>query len=234
MKTTSFLAFLLIFTFAAPAYAQTAADFSDEGLGDEDLSVDLAAEALPTTNGVSYWWERVRGNVVSVFTFNAEKKAAHMRLRLHQLDRKLAACAAISDPECAAKIEQRIQALQDRTERYIAKREELRQQHQQRFEQWRAKRAARLEELSQRAAERQSQRQELLQQRQQDRQQAIENRQQRRQQIQENIQQRRDQRQQNREQLIEMRSQNLKNKLDATRQQVGDHQQNTLDSINEN
>lgn len=224
MKTISFLTFLLVFTFAIPAHAQTAADFSDEGLGDEDLTTDLAAESLPTTNGVSYWWERVRHNVVSVFTFNAEKKAAQMRLRLHQLDRKLAACAAIADPECVAKIEQRIQALQDRTGRYIAKRQELRQQHQQRFEQWRAKREARIQELRQHATQRQSQHQELLQQRQQNRQQAIKNRQQRGQSTIE-------QRQQNREHLIEMRSQNLKDRLDAARQQADEHQQNLEQAI---
>jgi len=237
MKLIYLLIFLLTLSFAFPAYAQadnleeeaqvTATDFSDEGLGDDDLTTDLAAEALPTTDVASYWWENLRGNVISVFTFNAEKKAAQMRLRLHRLDRKLAACAEVGDPECAAKIEQRIQALQERTERYIAKRQELREQHLQRFEEWRAKRVARAQELRQRAAARQSQQQELLQQRQQNRQQAIENRQQNRQSTIE-------QRQQNREQLIELRSQNLKGKLDATRQQVGEHQQNLRDLEAEN
>ncbi|MFH1354455.1 MAG: hypothetical protein ABIH36_04180 [bacterium] len=211
MKNISFLAFLLIFIFVTPAYAQTVENFSDEGLGDEDLTVDLAAEALPTTDAVSYWWENFRGNVISVFTFNAEKKAARMRLRLHRLDRKLAACAELGDEECVAKVAERTQALQDRTERYIAKRQELQAQHQQRFAEWRARRAAKAQALHQRAAGLRSQRQELLQQRQESRQQAIENRRQGRQST---IEQRR----QNREQLIEMRSQNLKDKLDATRQ----------------
>ena len=171
MKLIYLLIFLLTLSFAFPAYAKTAnsleepapvtvGDFSDEGLGDEDLTADLEAEALPTTDAVSYWWENLRGNVVNVFTFNAEKKAAQMRLRLHRLDRKLAACAEVGDPECAAKIEQRIQALQERTERYIAKRQELREQHLQRFEEWRAKRVARAQELRQRAAERRGQRQQ--------------------------------------------------------------------------
>ncbi len=237
MKLIYLLIFILTFSFALPAIAQTnnleeevpvtATDFSDEGLGDDDLTADLAAEALPTTDAVSYWWENLRSNVISVFTFNAEKKAAQMRLRLHRLDRKLAACAEVGDPECAAKIEQRIQALQERTERYIAKRQELREQHLRRLEEWRAKRAARLPELRQRAAERRSQRQQLLQQRQENRQQAIENRQQNRQSTIE-------QRQQNREQLIELRSQNLKGKLDATRQQAEEHQQNLRDLEAEN
>lgn len=224
MKTISFLAFLLIFTFATPAYAQTAADFSDEGLGDEDLTVDLAAEALPTTNGLAYGWERLRSNIQSIFTFNAERKAALYRLRLHRLDRKLAACAEIGDQECVAKVEEHSQNLEQRTEKYIAKRQELEANFQDRFLKWRENRQARAVQWRQHAAERQSQRQELLQQRQENRQQAIKNRQQ-------NRQNTADQRQRNREHLIEMRSQNLKDKLDAARQRADEHQQNLEQAI---
>lgn len=257
MKLIYLLIFLLTPSFALPVYAQTAngleepaaaavGDFSDEGLGDEDLTTDLAAEALPTTDAVSYWWENLRDNVINVFTFNITKKAARLRLQLHRLDRKLAACAELGDEECVAKIEERTRALQERTERYIARHQELREQHQQRFAEWRARRAARVQELHQRAAERRNQHQELLQQRQQNRRQAIKNRQQNRQSTVEQRQQNRqdviiqqrqegrqdsiEQRQQNRERLIELRSQNLKNKLDATRQQAEEHQQNLRDA----
>lgn len=211
MKLIYSLIFLLTLSFTFPAYAETTTDFSDEGLSDADLTTDLAAEALPTTNAASFWWENVRDNVISVFTFNVEKKAAQMRLRLHRLDRKLAACAEIGDQECIAKVEERSQALEQRTEQYIAKRQELKDKFQDRFIQWRESRDAKASELQQQAAARRDQRQQLTQQRQANRQQAIQNR------------------QQNREQLIEMRSQNLKDRLDAAREGAASHQQKLRD-----
>lgn len=240
MKLIYLLIFLLTPSLAFPVYAQTAnsleepapvaaGDFSDEGLSDEDLTADLEAEALPTADVASYWWENLRDNVVNVFTFNITKKAARLRLQLHRLDRKLAACAELGDEECVAKIEERMRALQERTERYITRHQELREQHRQRFAEWRARRTARVQELHQRAAALRDSKQQLLQQRLENRQEAVQNRQQLWQQRKENRQSTIEQRQQNRERLIELRSQNLKNKLDATRQQAAEHQQNLRD-----
>lgn len=195
-------------------------DFSDEGLGDADLELDLAAEALPTTDRVRFWLERLRNNVASVFTFNVERKAAQLRLRLHQMDRKLTACAEIGDEECVAKIEVHIQALKDRTERYITRHEELSEQHQQRFEEWRQRRESRIERLRQLATDRRANRTELLEQR---RAKSREARANRRDYLRNKSQESREQldlRQQNREQLIELRSQNLKDRLDDTRSKI--------------
>lgn len=213
---------------AAAAKTVISVSFSDEGLDDEDLNSDLAAEALPTANSFLYRWERFRNNIQSVFTFNAEKKAIHYRFRLHQLDRKLAACAEIGDEQCISKVEKHIQSLETRADNFIAKRQELKEQLLDKFDQWRTDRNARIEDLKQRAAERRAKRQEFREQRKEKRAEAKENRQKRREELkqrQQNRQYTAEQRQQNREQLIEMRSQSIKNKLDATRDQVKLHNQ---------
>ncbi len=258
MRSPLFLIFFLLSFFALPAFAETpsstndsvsvdstsavetetvdVADFSDEGLGDEDLSLDLEAEALPTTNNFIYRWERLRDNIKSIFTFNAEKKAALYRSRLHQLDRKMAACAEIGDEQCTSKVEEHIQALEDRADSYIERRQELQEKLLDRFDQWRANRDTRIEGLKQRAIERRAKKQELKEQREEKRAEAKKNRLERRKEAQENKQERQttiQQRQQNREQLIEMRSSNLKNQLDATLDQVEQYNQETEEVITE-
>ena len=190
--------------------SDTSTNFDDEGLTDSDLETNLAAEALPTTNGVTYWWERVRDNLVSVFTFNAEKKAAQYRVRLHRLDRKAAACAQIGDEECLVKVEKHQQALQDRAERFIARRQELKDKLEARFTDWRQQRSERQAEWKLQAVERSDQRQELLQQRRDNRSDARQSRRQqlqlRRQQGQDTRLDRRSDRQQLRQQQLEQRS----------------------------
>jgi chromosome segregation ATPase len=248
------LSFLFIFI-ALPAYAETPinndstivgsapitdtedvapVDFSDEGLDDEDLNSDLEAEALPTTDSFLYRWERFRNNIQSVFIFNAEKKAAHYRFRLHQLDRKLAACAEIGDEQCISKVEEHIQSLETRADKYIARRQELQERLLNKFDQWRASRSDRIEDLKERANERRDKKQELKKQREENRAEAKESRQKRHEELKQRLQERKEeikdrqqdrqitteQRQQNREHLIEVRSSAVKNKLDATRDQV--------------
>ena len=151
-------------------------DFSDEGLDDEDLTEDLEAESLPTTDKFSYHWEQVRDNIISVFTFNAEKKAAQYRLRLHNLDRKIAACADIGDAECVAKIQERIAQMDIRAGAFIARRAELQGELQDKFDAWREARAAKITALRAQAAERKAQREELQAERQAKRDEAKENR----------------------------------------------------------
>lgn len=221
-------------TSTAAANTIVSVSFSDEGLDDEDLNSDLAAETLPTTNIFLYRWERFRNNIQSVFTFNAEKKAAHYRFRLHQLDRKLAACAKIGDEQCISKVEEHIRSLEIRADNYIAKRQELQEKLLDKFDQWRVDRNARIEDLKQRAIERRAKRQELKEQRKGERAEAKKNRQERRKKLKQRRQNRQytiEQRQQNSEQLIEMRSQSIKNKLDATRDQVNLHNQEFEETI---
>lgn len=241
-----------IITMAAlPALAQTepggvptaeAELFAAEGLSEADTADDLAAEALPTTDRVAFWWENMRHRALLALTFNTEQKAARYRLHLHQLDRKMAACAEIGDETCADRIQQRITALEQRAQRFMERREALRDELQEKFLQWREQRAKRREEWRSQAAERRGQLKELLQQRRQRRRDAMqhrretmqtlrqqlkERRQLRRQQRQElrdmrqeNRQERKDLREQNREKLIELRSKNVKDRLDATREKV--------------
>ncbi len=138
---------------AVPTFAQTpaaidSADSTNESLlSDDDLSVDLEAEALPTTERLRYWWERVSANITQSFTRNAERKAELYEEQLHRLDRKAEACAAIGDEECLAKIEQHRTALTERAERFITRREELKGKLLERFKNWRENREARREEL---------------------------------------------------------------------------------------
>ena len=159
------LALLLASPLTAAAQAETAADFADEGLSDTDLTTDLEAESLPTTDPVAFWWEQIQSNVISVFTMNAERKAEQYRLRLHILDRKLAACSEIGDEECVTRIEERMAALEERTGNYIAKREELQEQFQERFAAWRERRETRITKLREKAAERKALRADLLEER---------------------------------------------------------------------
>jgi len=220
------------------------ADFSDEGLGDDDLTMDLEAEALPTTDGWGYRWENWKDGVIGVFTFNSERKAEHMRSRLHKLDRKMEACAEIGDPECAEKIEERMEALQERTEKYIAKREELKDEFQDRFEAWREKREEHRANLELKLNERKAQRAELLEERKAKREDAKENRakhieerkaviEERHEERKANKQERKIDREQNREHLIEVRSPNLKNRLDDTRLKVNEHDEAMEQAIGE-
>lgn len=202
--------------------------FDEEGLSDEDTEIDLEAENLPTTNKFGYLWEQFRGAAVTTFTFNAEKKAAQYRLRLHGLDRKLAACSEIGDTECIKKIEENMQKLNNRTEKYIAKREELKEQLLTRFQDWRAKRESRIKTLEQKAAKNEKDMTELLKKRSIKRIQAIQNRKSWRKRVKENLKKShnllQEEIEQNQEQLIEARSGNLKNKLDQTREKVQLHQ----------
>lgn len=230
--------FTALFIFC-PTYAATSAtdtnapspspDFPTAGLGDDDLSVDLEAEALPTTDFFAYRWERLKNSVISVFTLNAERKTDQYNSRLHQLDRKLAACAEIGDRECAQKIEQHKLKLEAKTAKYLAKREELKEQFYAKYLDWRTKRETISEKLHQRAADREDHQPELVEQRQQRREDAKA----RRRQHLENLRDRQEQHQEEvqnkieaREQLIEARSSSLKNRLDDTREQVELHNQN--------
>jgi len=172
------------------------ADLSDEGLGDDDLEQDLAAEALPTTNRFSYFFERIRDQVTTTFTFNAERKAERYRIRLHNLDRKLTACAEIGDSACGDKIGDRIAVLTDRAEQHIAKKQELADQWEERFAAWRAEREARIQVLRDQALERKGQRQQLIEARQTERQAAQANRRVQREEAQQLRQQNRTDRQQ--------------------------------------
>jgi hypothetical protein len=243
----------LLMLFPLTVAAQIEADFSEEGLSDTDLTTDLEAEALPTTDPVAFWWEQIRGNAISLFTFNAERKAEQYRLRLHILDRKLAACSEIGDDECVTRIEERLAALKDRTEKHIARREELKEQFQERFAAWRARREARIVELREKAVERKSLREDLREERQSHREEARERRRNVMQQRQQTLQriredrrdvrqdqrdqrqelrqeqrsERQDVRQRNREELIQLRSQNARDRLDATRDRVQQRQEAT-------
>ena len=221
------LALLLASPLTAAAQAETAADFADEGLSDTDLTTDLEAESLPTTDPVAFWWEQIQSNVISVFTMNAERKAEQYRLRLHILDRKLAACSEIGDEECVTRIEERMAALEERTGNYIAKREELQEQFQERFAAWRERRESAREHRQAVTKESRETRRRSRQDRQDLRQEQRGERQQLR--------------QENpsfapsgasagkQEKIIELRSQNVKNRLDATQETVERRQAETTE-----
>ena len=225
------------------------ADSAIEELSDSDLSVDLAAEALPTQNQFTYRWENMRNSVLRFFTLKAENKVELYERHLHTLDRKLAACAEIGDEQCTEAIEARIESLTARATNYLERREELRDKLQDKFQAWRQHREAMITERQQRVAELKDKREELVAARQAVTEQARQNRAARQEEIKTNIQERRelieqniDQRQENRqeirqdaqeqrqlnleqrrenqEQLIEMRRQNVKDKLDNTRAKV--------------
>lgn len=134
------------------------------GVDDDDLTVDLEAETLPTTNPVRYFFERLRSNVLVALTFNTERKAAHFETLLHQLDRKLAACAEVGDEECVTRVETHQAALKERATHFFARREELKDEHLERLEAWREKREALVEERRERAAELKEKREELREQ----------------------------------------------------------------------
>ena len=234
---------------AAELNSVTADSAIDEELSDSDLSVDLAAEALPTQNQFTYRWENMRNGVLRFFTLKAENKAELYERHLHTLDRKLAACAEIGDEECTKLIEAHIEKLTARATNYLERREELRDKLQDKFQAWRQHREAMITERQQRVAELKDKREELVAARQAVTEQARQNRAARQEEIKTNIQERRelieqniDQRQENRqeirqdaqeqrqlnleqrrenqEQLIEMRRQNVKDKLDNTRAKV--------------
>lgn len=226
---------------------------------DSDLSVDLAAEALPTVNRLAYGWENMRNGVIRFFTLKAENKAELYQRHLHTLDRKLAACAEIGDEQCTKQIEDRIEKLTTRATDYLARRQELRDKLLTRFQAWRANREALITVRREKASQLQGQREELVAARKAMMDDARQNRsirqeemkaqlQERRAQVKENVEQRQenreqfrqdtkeqrqlnlDQRRQNQEQLIEMRSGNLKNKLDATEEQVQVRQEAVLNA----
>ena len=225
------------------------ADSAIEELSDSDLSVDLAAEALPTQNQFTYRWENMRNGVLRFFTLKAENKAELYERHLHTLDRKLAACAEIGDEQCTEAIEARIESLTARATNYLERREELRDKLQDKFQAWRQHREAMITERQQRVAELKDKREELVAARQAVTEQARQNRAARQEEIKTNIQEQRElieqnidqrqeirqeirqdaqeqkqlnleQRRENQEQLIEMRSQNVKDKLDNTRAKV--------------
>lgn len=183
------------------------------------VSAETAEETLPD-DGIRYHWERFRFGLRRAFVFNAEKKAALYEEQLARLERKSDACAEIGNAECLERIQQRTQALEQRAELYMEKREALKEKHLERLAEWRKQHAERLEKLKARASERQENRTEFQairkEQRQEMRQNVKENIEQRK----ENVDERRDSIQEKREKLIELRSQNVKNKLEATEQRV--------------
>ena len=128
-----------------PAFAQVPSDTT--------LETNLESEALPTTNPWSYRWEALRNRVASVFILNAERQTQHYLNRLHQLDRKLAACAELGDEECVAQVEQDMAAVRTQAENYIANQAEVRERYLERFQDWRAQRQALITERRQRASE---------------------------------------------------------------------------------
>lgn len=210
---------------------EVSSDFDEEGLSDEDTQVDLAAEALPTTNKFGYFWERFRGAAITALTFNAEKKAAQYRLRLHNLDRKLAACSEIGDEECLVKIEERMQKLSDRTEKYIAKRKELKEQFLTRFQDWRDNRESLIQAHREKAEQLRGQRQELRQQRQANRKESRQRRQEHRQQVKDKIKQQRDQRRDNIQDRRDQRQDNIQDRRDQRKDNVQERRGQRQDNI---
>jgi hypothetical protein len=244
----------------SPAPNSTADDtVTDIELPDSDLSVDLAAETLPTVNRLAYGWENMRNGVMRFFTLKAENKAELYERHLHTLDRKLAACAEIGDEQCTKQIEDRIEKLTTRATDYLARRQELKDKLLAKFQAWRERREALVTVRREQASQLQGQREELTTARKAMMDDARQNRairqeemkaqlQERREQVKENVEQRQenreqfrqdteeqrqlnlDQRRQNQEQLIEMRSGNLKNKLDAAEEQVQVRQEAVLNA----
>lgn len=187
--------------------------------GDADLEAEPQAETLPG-DGISFNWEQFRQGLVRAFTFNPEKKAKLFEEHLHRLDRKLAACSELGDEECVARIEARIATLKTRAEKYMEKREELRQKHLQQFQEWRQRREVKLEELKTRLEDNKERFQELRDERREHLQEIKERREQLKENRQERSELRQEQRAANRDQLIELRSKNVKRTLDTTHESV--------------
>lgn len=180
----AFLSLAAIFTvlaYTAPALAQEAQAPSPTPLASEeeaitladDLYEDLPAESLPTTNPFRFGLENVFYNLQNLFTFNAEKQAQLYQWRLHQLDRKAAACAQIGDDQCLQAIESRKEKLEEKTESYIEKHEEIRERLLARFQQWRQQREQHWQEAHTQAENKREYREQLMEQRRDMRKEAI-------------------------------------------------------------
>jgi len=140
-------------------------EFADEGLNSSDLSDGVEAQVLPD-EPFKFGWESAWFNIRRAFTVSAERKAALDRLRLHQLDIKLAACAELGDEECMGRIEERISDLERKANDFLQRREDLKERLQERFSLWRSKRNERIEELRERAGQRRDRLEQLYQERQ--------------------------------------------------------------------
>lgn len=176
---------------------------------EDDLGEDLEAEVLPTTDRWAFWWENVTTRIDTAFTFQAERKAEKLQLRLHQLDRKAVACAELGDEECLTSIEERSTALQERTEAFIQRKEELRDQLLDKFTTWRERRQDHRQALQERIEERKNRRDELKTEWQERREEAQRRRherlKERRTQRTEHVEQRREQREEHRDELQQQR-----------------------------
>ncbi len=244
---TKFIPALLLLSFvifSSPALAENSLPkeektplFEDqEWPSTDDLSeTNLAKESSPTTDRFLYWWERVSFNIKTIFTFNAEKKAALYQSRLSSLDKKAAACAVTGDKKCLDIIGRHTNKLEERTEKFLTKREELKKRLLEKFDDWSAKRQKNLSTLRDRAVQLRSQNKELGgnknkykntggDQNSQDNQQG-----QQKKNARERLEVHEDndglnlhleQRVQNREEIIEKRSFNLKQQLDSTRAKI--------------
>lgn len=270
MKSLFLLGLTMLISFPMTALAQGATPtvmptdqatttVSDSALAlpdDEEVEIEPQAETLPT-DGIRYQWERLRLGLVRAFTLNAQKKAALYQDHLHHLDRKLAACTELGDEACVTRIQTRIDNLNERAEKFMARKEELREKHLEQFQQWRERREEKNKELQTRLQANQGKMEELRQQRQENMGEFKERFQERRLELQgkrqefrqnnvrqlpnrpgvapeklnerqQNLQQSIEQQQKNRERLIELRSQRVKNGLDQTRQKVQERNQQQL------
>jgi len=99
---------LLIFLLLFPLKTQ-ALDYNDKSLSVDNLKVKLDSEALPNRYGVRYAYENIWYKLQRFFTFNKEKKTELDVNRLHQLDRKLSACASLANVLCMAKVDVQIE-----------------------------------------------------------------------------------------------------------------------------
>lgn len=199
----------------SPTLSPSPSDFDltleAEGISEADVETDVEVESLPG-DGLGYQLGQWGFELRRALTFKADKKAALDRLRLHILDRKMAACGEIGDEKCVEILETRIENLQARAEQHLERRQELKEQWLERFQEWRDRRATRLEEFRVKASQRKDQLQELRQERQNKRHEVKEQRKKRGEQHQEQLKERR-------QTVIERH----KKRLDTTRHEVKVH-----------
>lgn len=229
-----FLTTLLFVPGAALAQDVTAIEADilvDQEIADEDLTVDVEAEILPS-DGFRFVLENALFKVRRAFTFQAERKAEVDQNRLHRLDRKLTACGEAGDTVCVARLEEMITAAEERARRHLERKQEVLGNIEEHFEEWRARRQEHIDKIKDIAAEHSDMREELLERLRAKREEAKEKRDARLEEVLSHRQDRIDriqtsieERQQNREHLIEVRSQHVKDRLDTAREQAAEHRQ---------
>lgn len=93
-----------------------------------------SSATLPTDRPFSLWWENVFFRIQLTFTRSLEHRADLLERRLMRLDQQAETCLERANEDCLHKIEERRQAVEERTKQFIERRQEQKEQLMLRFE----------------------------------------------------------------------------------------------------